>query len=603
MQAPNHFLSSVEKVRDILRSIAITDKDSMRHIAIYTLSRSMNLERCRALGIPKEFAWESILETLRKKKGGNQLALDAFYTPSGADYLLTYFDSLFETHAFRFDVKDTAKHAEILEIFDAINLDSRHKATDVLGEIYEQHLGTGSGNSRDLGQFYTDRSLCHYMVSLAKPGFKTPGVPETIWDPSMGTGGLLTAALQSYDGKGVDWSVQQKQIYGCEIAPEVAGLARVNLFLESNGHRFGNLRTYDSLADKNNKLQSGYDIILANPPFGLDKINLKTCCERVQKFKLKTAKSEPLFLLLMMASLNPGGRCVVVLPDGTLNAKQPRHIRKYLLDHFNLMKVIKTDSEFFVNSSIQPSILFFENTGPTTEIEFATVKKVGSTVEETLVRTVSVNMLNEIYAFDARFCHDSPTRYNPKSMHPVVKFGDMFKKPPTNAVHSFNAKDMDGKGSIPFYSGKWNSPTGNHSKASYSNPDSYFVAIKGGGGDHSSDEVGLGMMFVVKGDVAIMGGNIIFIKREDTSLEFDIEYVHFYMRNTIRFLRDMSKKTTNLEHLSDSAFMTFPVILPPLKVQRKLVAQYREHQALIEAKQREIETLKVSQKALFDLVA
>lgn len=603
MSAINGFKSAVVKLRDILRKIPITGMDSMRHITMYLLCRSMTSERCKALGIPDKFAWESILELIRTKEGGHQLALDAFYHAHKSEYLISYFDSLFGTQKFRFDVNDPAKHAELLEVLATIELDSLHMETDVIGWVYEQHLGTGSGNSRDLGQFYTDRSLCHYMVSLANPGFKSPGVPETIWDPSMGTGGLLTAAFQSYQDKTVDWSVQQKQFHGCEIAEEVAGLCRVNMFLESKGQRFGNLLSYDSLADKNNKLQTGYDVILANPPFGIDNLDFKKCCERVRKLKLRAAKSEPLFLQLMMTSLNPGGRCVVVVPDGVLNAKQPKAIRKYLLDNFCLKKVIKTDSEFFVNSSIQPSILYFENTGPTTEIEFSTVKKVGNQIQETLLRKVSRNVLNDIYALDVRFCQDSPSLYTPRSSYPIVKFGDMFQKAPAKAVHIFNAKDMDNQGPIPFYSGKWNSPTGTHSKVSYSNPNPYFVAIKGGGGDHSSDKLGLGMLFLVRGDVAIMGGNLLFIKREDSRLEFEMEYIHHAMRQSIRHLRNLAKKTTNLEHLSDGAFLQFPVVLPPLTVQQTLLTQYKTYQAEIEKHSVTIKALEDSQKALFDLGA
>jgi hypothetical protein len=596
------FKSSVEKCRNILRTNAITGMDSMRHITLYLLSRYITLDRCTTLNIPPKFAWEAIMDTLQKEDNGIQLALDRFYHPRGNDCLVNYFDSLFGTTKFSFDMKDPAKHAEILEILNTIRLNDLDMKTDVLGWVYEQHLGTGSAHSRDLGQFYTDRPLCHYMVELAQPKFKQPGVPESVWDPSMGTGGLISAYIHAFDGKNVKWNVQQKQINGCDNDEKVAGIARANLFIET-GTRMGNLLTYDSLVDANNKLQTGYDVIIGNMPFGVTGLKFTDCCERIRNMKIPGTKSEPLFLQLMMASLNPNGRCVVVVPDGILNNKQSNHpaTRKYLLDNFNLKKVIKTNSEFFTNSTIQPSILVFENSGPTTEIEFYSVEKMNDSVKETFIQKVSRDMLNDIHVLDVRFCKTSPTLNVPASRYPIVKFGDMFVKAPPKSVNAFNSKDMDNKGSVPFFNGCWDSPKGNHSNASYSNPEPYFVAIKGGGGDHSSDKLGLGMMFLIKGDVAITGANFIFIKRQDCTFEFDPEYIHSYMRQTIRSLRDLAKKTTNLEHLSIDAFTGFEVALPPLDVQKKLIAQRREYQIEIDKRVAEIAELELKQKELFKI--
>jgi len=85
-----------------------------------------------------------------------------------------------------------------------------------------------------------------------------------------------------------------------------------------------------------------------------------------------------LFLQLMMLSLNPGGRCAVVIPDGVLvnNATLHMGTRQYLLEHFELRKVIKLKGKFFTNTSIQPSILFFENTGAATKtVDFCELEK------------------------------------------------------------------------------------------------------------------------------------------------------------------------------------------------------------------------------------
>ena len=52
--------------------------------------------------------------------------------------------------------------------------------------------------ARDLGQFFTDRFICEYMTELCKPRFKSPGVPESVCDPTMGTAGFLTRIIKYF---------------------------------------------------------------------------------------------------------------------------------------------------------------------------------------------------------------------------------------------------------------------------------------------------------------------------------------------------------------------------------------------------------------------
>ena len=44
--------------------------------------------------------------------------------------------------------------------------------------------------------------------------------------------------------------------------------------------------------------------------------------------------------------------------------------RKKLIEEFNLVKVIINDKEFFLNTGVQTSILYFENNGKTDKTIF-----------------------------------------------------------------------------------------------------------------------------------------------------------------------------------------------------------------------------------------
>ena len=429
------FKTSITRIRDILRLQGITGMDSMRHICLYLMSRYMTISMLdnhgRTLGIPRELAWETLMDLALKVNGGLQTALDRFFHKERDDGLVDHFDRLFGTHKFSFDVKNLDRHKEIMEILNKVDIAAVDLHMDVLGWVYEQHLKTGSSAARDLGQFFTDRSICTYMTELCRPGFKYPGVPESMCDPSMGTGGFQAAYMKYYKrrySETVDWAVQQKEIHGCDTDQKVAGLARLNLFMEAGGVRFDHLRHHDSLYG--DLLQTGYDVILANMPFGLKCLTHERCCDRVKALKIKGTKSEPLFLQLMMVSLNVGGRCAVVVPDGMLVNSSVCHngTRKYLLDHFELKRVIKMTGKFFMNTGIQPSILFFENTGkPTATVEFWDVVADGKGVmTETMVLSVPRATMDEACSLDMRRYQEAKEVVNPAGF-PMVKLKDVCK--------------------------------------------------------------------------------------------------------------------------------------------------------------------------------
>lgn len=401
------FENAVVKVRDILRAMGITGMESMRHICLYMLSRYITRENCKKFNIPEQFAWENMLDEARNKEGGVQFAWDHFFSTND-DCLINHFDRIFETQKFSFDVINVNKHKEILEIFDPVNLPAVDCKIDILGWIYEQHLKTGSASGRDLGQFFTDRSICEYMVELCSPGFKSPGVPESVCDPTMGTGGFLTAYVKYFkkhhQDVNINWTVQQQEIHGYELDQRVVAVARLNLFMEMKGNKAINLQTGDSL--RHGLDQIGYDVILANMPFGVKGIKHAECHESVKNLKIRGTKSEPLFLQLIMTSLNQGGRAAVIVPDGILNNTSTCHVgtRKYLLENFELDKVIKLSGQFFMNTSVQSSILFFRKTGhPTKETEFleATKDKNNSIISRNIL-TIDRSMITEDSSLDIK---------------------------------------------------------------------------------------------------------------------------------------------------------------------------------------------------------
>ncbi len=561
MNTVDSFKSTVKNMRDVLRACAVTGMDSMRHICLYILARTITEERARKLDIPVEFSWERLF-ALWDVKDGAELCLEAFYNNKGAPCLVTYFDRLFETQSFQFEVKTPQRHRELMELLNPIQpleLEKMDTQMDVLGWVYEQHLKTGSTAARDLGQFFTDRSICEYMVQLCRPTFKRPGVPESVCDPSMGTGGFLMSYMKyfkkMYPRKPVDWSVQNKEIHGYDNDAKVAAIARLNFFLESGGSRATNLYTKDSLYGDLDL--TGYDVILANMPFGLKGLKHADCCDRVKDLKLRGTKSEPLFLQLMMIALNPRGRCAVVVPDGMLVNASSCHneTRKYLLDNFELKRVIKMKGQFFMNTGIQPSILFFEKTGKPTEIvEFwEVVKGEKGEITETMVVSVPRTKIDASCTFDMRRYMESDTSISNPTGFPIVKLSQILTDHPVKKpIPTTNA---DG-GAYTLFSSSCD--VFRHSVAEFQGRPYLLQGSRG--------TISKATHYC---DTPFSASNNVFVLSVTDPSSVSLKYIYYFLR--LNNVADQTATTSVIPMLTKTLFREIQIPLPPLPIQNEIV--------------------------------
>ena len=588
-EAVDKFKATILRIRDILRhpGVGITGMDSMRTICLYLLARYITVERAKLFNIPVEFAWESIMALLDNVEGGLQFAIDRFYSEHD-DCLVDHFDRLFDTRKFSFDIQNLDKHKEILKLVDEIEMEKIDLHMDILGWVYEQHLSTGSSSSsRDLGQYFTDRFICHYMTDLCKPKFKSDGVPERVCDPTMGTGGFLTSYVkyfrEHYPDTEIDWDVYQKELYGCDSDRRVSAVARLNMFIELGGHVPENMNTRDSLygdlpTDK-------FDVILANMPFGIKGIKYTDCCKRVKELKLKGSKSEPLFLQLMMISLAKGGRCAVVVPDGMLvnTPKLHKNTRKYLIDKLNLKRVIKMKGKYFMNTSIEPSILYFENTGePTKNIEFWDVIRddIGN-LEEKMVLRVPREKLDEDYSLDKRRYEEEVEQVNAKG-YPIVKLGDVCSHKNGKTLKS---TDKTSDGEYPVMGGG-------------RNYQGYYNSYNRVGDTITISKSGASSGFVRYHTCKYWAGDCFTIRPKDTSQLMN-KYLYYYLKLSDFIQNKLSSLATTIPHCKWNDIHTGKIPLPPLEIQQQIVETLDRiyHPGTSELQQ----TLKLTQNAM-DLI-
>jgi type I restriction-modification system DNA methylase subunit len=109
--------------------------------------------------------------------------------------------------------------------------------------------------------------------------------------------------------------------------------------------------------------------ILANEPFGVKNlVYVKNCCKKIKSLKINgttIAEQQFLqqFLQLIMVSLKKNGYCAIVVPDAVVfnDANLHTNTIKYLIKNLNLKKVVSLNGDFFLNTGVKTSILFFKN--------------------------------------------------------------------------------------------------------------------------------------------------------------------------------------------------------------------------------------------------
>jgi type I restriction-modification system DNA methylase subunit/restriction endonuclease S subunit len=106
-----------------------------------------------------------------------------------------------------------------------------------------------------------------------------------------------------------------------------------------------------------------------------NKVTIENSSQRIKNFaknnKLKGNDKESVSLIQLMEMSAPNGKVVGVLKEGVFFNKTYKDIRKYLLQNFNVKKIISIPKDQFENTSTKTSIIYFENTEEkTSKIEF-----------------------------------------------------------------------------------------------------------------------------------------------------------------------------------------------------------------------------------------
>ncbi|MEQ8242572.1 class I SAM-dependent DNA methyltransferase [Fulvivirga sp.] len=235
---------------------------------------------------------------------------------------------------------------------DFNNTKDRHLFNDLYETILKELQSAGSS-----GEYYTPRAVTQFMVDMINPQ-----LGEKVLDPACGTGGFLTCTIdhvRELVNTPEERKVFQASITGIEKKPLPHLLCTTNLML--HGFDVPAVRRDNLLSKPYSDWGSTdkVDIILTNPPFGgIEEDGTET--NFPQKFRTK--ETADLFLALIIRLLKDGGRCAVVLPDGTLFGEGVKtRIKEELMERCNLHTIVRLPNGVFnPYTGIKTNVLFFE---------------------------------------------------------------------------------------------------------------------------------------------------------------------------------------------------------------------------------------------------
>lgn len=256
----------------------------------------------------------------------------------------------------------------VIARLEGINL--KDTQGDVLGRAFEIML-SDTFKGKDLGQFFTPREIVAFMLDLARDNPEDAALNivkgERFLDGCAGSGGFLIATyedvykhalsnrLRGEEREKLLKRLGQETFFASEIEEKAARLGKLNMivhavnaqnaqWLHQNylyNEEYGGLKpSIEYEVDFGSGKQKRYigpgsiDLILTNPPFGKSVKTESILLDyqfghEVKVFKSKgrppekrpknSQDSEVLFIEHYLRVLKPGGKLLIVLPDGVLS--------------------------------------------------------------------------------------------------------------------------------------------------------------------------------------------------------------------------------------------------------------------------------------------
>lgn len=324
-------------------------------------SRTMGGEATFFVGELEPYAWSKLMSPAlgaQEKLNKYSEALEKF---SNSENLPRLFRDIFRQAYLPYrDPQTLNLFLKEIDYFD-------YNHSEELGNAFEYLLSI-MGSQGDAGMFRTPRHIIDFIVDVVNPT-----KDDTILDPACGTAGFLISAykhiMRNHDGIDNDAGGKtdkekrlthaekvsvMEHLQGYDISPEMAKLARVNMYL--HGAKTPNIAEYDTLSSDKN-WDEYFDVILANPPFMTPKGGITPH----HRFSIQSSKAEILFVDYIIDHLNAKGRAGIIVPEGIIFDIKAKSLRKKLVDNHYLWAVLSLPQGVFnPYTDAKTNILFID---------------------------------------------------------------------------------------------------------------------------------------------------------------------------------------------------------------------------------------------------
>ena len=291
---------------------------------------------------------------------------------------------IFERFEFAAQIDRLAKAGllyQVAERFARIDLHPDKVDNHQMGLVFEELIRRFAELSNETaGEHFTPREVIRLMVNLLfvedDDVLSKPGVVRTIYDPTAGTGGMLSIAgeylVEHNDAASL-------VMFGQELNPESYAICKADMLIK--GQDVSNIKFGNTLSDDGHH-SARFDYMLSNPPFGVEWKKVEKAVRAEHERQGHAGRFGPglprvsdgslLFLMHLLSKMRPardgGSRFAIVLNGSPLftggAGSGESEIRRHVLENDLVEAIIALPTDMFYNTGIATYVWVLTNRKP-----------------------------------------------------------------------------------------------------------------------------------------------------------------------------------------------------------------------------------------------
>ena len=267
---------------------------------------------------------------------------------------------------------------EVVQKIRSIDLSPKTISNLDMGLVFEELVRRfAEGSNETAGEHFTPRDIVRLTTSLVfvedDEALTKPGIDRSIYDPTAGTGGFLSAGMEYV----YELNPQaMMHAFGQELNPESYAICKAVMLIK--GQEVTNIKLGNTLSN-DHLYAHKFDYMLSNPPFGADWKRIETGIIKERDEKgfdgrfghglPRVSDSSLLFLMHLISKLRDpdqnGGRIGIILNGSPLftggAGSGESEIRRFILESDLLEAVVALPTDMFYNTGIATYIWVLSN--------------------------------------------------------------------------------------------------------------------------------------------------------------------------------------------------------------------------------------------------